>query len=490
MSDRPADGQASDVELDDRVGRIEQRGIALIPLEERHGRPVDLFWTWLAANAAVGYIVVGALIVYLGLSFATAVIAIVIGNLAFLCVGVTSLQGPAVGTTTFTISRASFGQNGNRGLSFFNWMTLVGFEATSLALIVLAGRLLLKEAGVDATGVGLTLVIILAALLVQLLVPLLGHATILVVQRYLGYLFIPMYIVMAILIIPKVHVGTIHGGGGIATITVAFAIIVSGGGLSWSNAASDYSRYLAPSTSKAGIFWWSSLGGMVAALSLELLGAAVASVTKNVTDPISGLPHVLPTGFLVPFLILAILTLWSGNTLDLYSSGVTLQALGVPLKRTYCVVIDLIVSGTLAGITIFSAKFNTYFTDFLGLIILWLAPWFTIYVVDWLLRRTYDAEALINSSGGRYYRNNGVHVPGITAFLVGGIAAGLWLNTTLFQGPLSSRTGSSDMSVFMGIAFAGFTYWALESIPALHRLTHPRAPESAEAEVAHSRETA
>lgn len=486
MSEKTAQGLVSDSELDDRVGRIEQRGIGLIPLEERHGRPVDLFWTWLAANAAVGYVVVGALVVYLGLSFATAVVAIVIGNLAFLCVGVTSLQGPEVGTTTFTISRASFGQNGNRGLSFFNWMTLVGFEATSLALIVLAGRLLLKEAGVDATGTGLTLLILLAALLVQVLVPLLGHATILVVQRYLAYLFIPMYIIMAILIVPKTHVGSIHGGGSIATISVAFAIIVSGGGLSWANAASDYSRYLAPSTSKAGIFWWSSLGGMVAALTLELLGAAVASVTKNVTDPISGLPHVLPTGFLVPFLILAILTLWSGNTLDLYSSGVTLQALGIPLKRTYCVLIDLVVAGTLAAITVFSSKFNSYFTDFLGLIILWLAPWFAIFVVDWLLRKTYDAEALVNASGGRYYRRNGIHVPGIIALLIGGTASGLWLNTTLFQGPLSSRTGHSDMSVFMGIVVAGVIYWALESIPVLHRLTHPRAVQPTEQQAATS----
>ncbi len=467
---------------DNKLGHIEQRGIDLIPLGNQRGRPVELFWTWLAANSSVGYMVLGAIVVYSGLSFAQALIALAIGNLAFFTVGVTSLQGPQARTSTFVISRASYGPNGNRLLAFFNWVTLVGFEASSIALIALAGRAILAQAGIDSSATAVTSLIIVVALAIQLAVPLLGHATILVVQRILSYIFIPVYVVIAILVAPKVHLGSIHATGGLALITVAVAIVASGGGLSWSNCGSDYTRYLPASTSKKAIFWWSSLGGLVSAASLEVLGAAVASIIKNASDPIAGLPTVLPSGLLVPFLVLAIFTLWSGNGLDLYSSGLSLQALGVSLRRVYCVIIDLVISGVLAAITVFSAKFNVYFSDFLGLLILWLAPWFAIYTVDWLLRRVYDSSSLTDPAGGVYRRTNGVHLPGVVAQLLGMAGAALWINTTVLKGPISNGAGHSDMSVFMGIAVAGLAYWAMERIPALHRAVHPRPEVAAMAE--------
>ncbi len=460
---------------DDRFGHIEERGIDLVPPGKQWGKPVELFWTWLAANSSVGYMVLGAIIVYSGLSFAQALIALAIGNLAFFTVGVTSLQGPQARTSTFVISRASYGPNGNRLVAFFNWVTLVGFEASSIALIALAGRAILSQAGINSSTTVVTSLIIAAALIIQLVIPLLGHASILVVQRILSYIFIPVYIVIAILIAPKVHLGSIHATGSLALMTVAVAIVASGGGLSWSNCGSDYSRYLSMSASKKAIFWWSSLGGLVSAGSLEVLGAAVASIIKNASDPIAGLPKVLPSGLLVPFLVLAIFTLWSGNGLDLYSSGLSLQAMGVRLRRIYCVIIDLVISGILAAITVFSAKFNVYFADFLGLLILWLAPWFAIYTVDWLLRRTYDSDSLADPAGGIYRRNNGVHLPGIIAQLLGMAGAALWINTTVLTGPISSAAGHSDMSVFMGIAVAGLSYWAMERVPALRRALHPKS---------------
>jgi purine-cytosine permease-like protein len=471
-------------EADNRFGHIEERGIDLVPESKQGGRPIELFWTWLAGNSSVGYIVVGALVVYMGLSLGQAVIALVIGNLAFFTVGVTSLQGPQARTTTFMISRAAYGPDGNRFMSFFNWITLVGFEASSIALIVLAGRSLLNQAGVKNTsGTPLTIAVIIVALLVQLMIPLLGHATILVIQKYLSYVFVPLYVVMAILVAPKVHLGTIHTTGGLATISVAIAMVASGGGLSWSNCGSDYSRYMSPKASHKGIFWWSSLGGLLAAGSLELLGSAIASVTKAATNPIAGLPKILPAALLVPFLLLFVATLWSSNGLDLYSSGLSLQALGLRFKRVYCVAIDLVISGVLAAVTVFSSNFNTYFSDFLGLLVLWLAPWFAIYSVDWLLRRTYDPESLADSNGGIYRRFHGVHIPAVVAQVLGMVAAALWINTSVIVGPISSRAGHSDLSVFMGIIVAGLAYWAMERIPTLRRLTHPSSGQAAAASI-------
>lgn len=48
--------------------------------------------------------------------------------------------------------------------------------------------------------------------------------------------------------------------------------------------------------------------------------------------------------------------------------------------------------------------------------IVWLAPRLAIYLVDWLLRRgRYDAASLIKGTAGRYWRNGGIHIPGVVA---------------------------------------------------------------------------
>ena len=131
---------------------IEAKGIQHITQEERWGRPSGLFWLWAGAVWNVEYVVYGTLLVVVfGLSFAQSVVVILIGNLFYLLTGLASLQGPLAGTTTFAISRAPFGPNGNRAPSVFNWATQVGFEiegmpapkataATMLRFEVVGGR--------------------------------------------------------------------------------------------------------------------------------------------------------------------------------------------------------------------------------------------------------------------------------------------------------------------------------------------------------------
>ncbi|MGH3272929.1 MAG: cytosine permease, partial [Streptosporangiaceae bacterium] len=120
------------------LAAIEQRGIEHVPLEDRWGKPGSLFWMWAGAVWNVEFVVYGGLAIIIGLSFAQAVLVILIGNLSYVLTGLASLQGPQAGTTTFGISRAAFGPRGNKGPSFFNWVTQVGFEIEGIALIVLA----------------------------------------------------------------------------------------------------------------------------------------------------------------------------------------------------------------------------------------------------------------------------------------------------------------------------------------------------------------
>ena len=88
------------------VTSIEQRGIEHVPHESRWGGPSGLFWMWAGAVWNVEFVVYGALaVVVFGLSFAQAVIVILVGNIFYLLTGLASLQGPEAGTTTFAISR-------------------------------------------------------------------------------------------------------------------------------------------------------------------------------------------------------------------------------------------------------------------------------------------------------------------------------------------------------------------------------------------------
>src|SRR5579875_896746 len=116
--------------------KVEQRGIDLIPDAERKMRPSGLFWLWAGAVFNVEFFFYGTLIMTFGLSVPQAVAAILIGNVFYAFLGFASLQGPQTGTTAFMVSRAPFGQNGNRMVALFNWVTQVGFEIEGIFFVV------------------------------------------------------------------------------------------------------------------------------------------------------------------------------------------------------------------------------------------------------------------------------------------------------------------------------------------------------------------
>jgi nucleobase:cation symporter-1, NCS1 family len=441
---------------------IEQRGIEHVPLNSRWGGPSSLFWMWAGAVWNVEFVVYGGLaVVVFGLSFAQAVVIIVIGNLFYVLTGLASLQGPRAGTTAFAISRAPFGPNGNRMPSFFNWVTQVGFEIEGIALIVLAAIALSTKAGFLA-GDPAKVIFIIVAVAIQAVLPFLGHAAVLRVLRWLTIPFIILFVVMAIITTSKVNLHFPAHGAGWGSLFVFLALVISAGGLGWTENANDYSRYLPPDTNQRNIVIAVALGGAIPSALLEILGAAVATGVPAATS-ITGLTASFPGWFVWPYLIFAIFQLFAINTIDLYSSGVTLQSLIPRLKRIHCVAIDTVVCGALAAYAVFSSKFTSLLADFLLFIIVWLGPWCAIYLIDaWLRRNRYDTGALLNERGGRYFRNGGVHWPAIIAQVVGMVAAALWLNAySPYVSPLSSRVDGSDFSVFMGLFFGGITYWLL-----------------------------
>ena len=63
--------------------------------------------------------------------------------------------------------------------------------------------------------------------------------------------------------------------------------------------------------------------------------------------------------------------------------------------------------------------------------------------------------------GWEIWRHNGFNIPGVIAQLAGMVASCLWIDSTAFVGPFSSRTSGSDFSFFMGLVVGGLVYWLL-----------------------------
>jgi nucleobase:cation symporter-1, NCS1 family len=455
---------------------FEARGIDYIPLAERRSRPSDLTWMWAGALFNVEYVVYGALIMSFGLRFWQAAVVIVVGNLSYLVAGLGSLQGPRAGTAAFTINRAPFGPRGARLIAVFNWVTQVGYEVEGLALVVLAGLALCAKAGVGAST-GLKVGLIVAAALVQLVLPLFGHRAMLRVLRMLVAPFVVLFVVLAILSVGKVHLGA-GTDGSWQDMFAALAVILSAGGYGWPMNANDFSRYLPPDSSPRRIVVAVAAGGYVPSTLLSLLGAAlftIPAVAAGGGGAISGLPAAFAGWFVWPYLVFVIGQLFAINSIDLYSSGLTLQAIIPSIKRWQCVLLDTAVAGALTAVTVFSSGFNTFIKDFVLFMLIWIAPWVAIYLTDYALRRgRYDSRSLLDPRPGIYWRDGGVHWPGLAAMGLGMAAAASWLNAyPAWTSPLTDHTGGADFSVFMGALFGGGLYWLLarRRVPAEARRT-------------------
>lgn len=444
--------------------KVERRGIQTIPVDQQANKPRDLFGLWAGGLWNISMVASGALVVALGLDFIQALIVIALGNLSFVLAGLASLQGRRARTAAMTISRAAFGPRGNKFLAGFNWLTVIGFEVYVLSLSVLAAVTLAKLGGITASH-GLEIVFLLALAGLQFLLPWLGHAAIIRVLRWLAIPFVAIFAGLAIIALPKVNLAAnIHHShpAGLAGLSVALALVISVTGLGWTNQANDFSRYLAPKASSWRATAAVAFGGGIPSFLLMVLGAALATRFPSATNPITGLVHVVPSWFLAIFLAVGLAQLMCVNALDLYSSGLTLQALGVRLARSKAVVLDTIIAGSLAAAVVLSATFDRALSDFLLFIIVWLAPWCAIFLVDWLLRqRRYDHEALLSTTGGRYWYSKGFHLSAVASQLAGMLASALCIHTSVFEGTVSRALGGIDLSIPAGMIVGGGLYWVL-----------------------------
>jgi purine-cytosine permease-like protein len=468
-----------EIAVDDRAFRLERRGIDFVPERERWAKPRDLFGMWAGASLQVENFVYGIVLMTFGFDFAQAVLLTVIGNCSYVLLGLASLQGPQAGTTTFIINRASFGPNGSRVLALFNWLTMVGFETEGLILVVFAGEALAIRSGL-LPGTPLRVALIAGAAAIQLVLPLLGHASMVKALRWLTVPFLVLYVLLAVFTLHHANLSVNHVGAGWETFMGGLAFVMVLSGLGWAECGNDYSRYLPSEASRRSVVCWVVAGTALPQIALMLLGCAVGTYTAGALaggDPFQAFVtphvHVFATGFVTPFLLVGIVQLFAVNSLDLYSSGVTLQAIGLRIARWQAVFVDTAICLGLTSYAVFDSSFSTLLKDFVDLVVVWIAPWLAIFLTDWALRHFHYSEHGLQHCDRRspYYGTHGVSWPGIVAELAGMVAAieclagdfamPSWLHVVNFELGGHLPGYGADFSVFAGMAVAGATYAAL-----------------------------
>ena len=389
---------------------LELNGPNVISESERSGRARNLFWPWAGANVSLLALSYGAFFLGFGISFKQATWAAVIGTvLSFLLVGVSSLAGKRSNAPTMILSRAVFGVKGNVVPGALSYLIFIGWETVLVSLATLATGTVFTRIGNIDHNLALILGFLLAVYL-TIFGGVLGFSTIMKIQKWLTLTTVVMTIIYIALTIDNVNwpsVMAIADGSNQAFIG-ALIFGITGIGLGWVNAAADYSRYLPRSVSSKAVVGWTVLGASIVPIILVIYGSALAGSSKELSDaiamdPIGALTTLLPTWFLIPFALIAVLGLVGGAILDLYSSGLTLVSIGLPVKRHVAASIDAVIM--LAG-TIYIVWFaENFFFPFQGFLITLgvpVATWSAIFVADVIMRRKPYSERDLFDKKGMY----------------------------------------------------------------------------------------
>ena len=335
-------------------------------------------------------------------------ITAIIGTVAsFGLVGISSLAGKRASAPTMTLSRAAFGVKGNIVPGLLSYLIFVGWETVLVSLATLATETVFTRLGNIDPNISRILGFSIAAGL-TIFGGVLGFQVIMRIQKVLTIATIILTIGYIALTADQVNWSAISEipSGSVQAVIGALIFGVTGIGLGWVNAAADYSRYLPRSVSSRGVIGWTVFGASIVPIVLVIYGSLLAGSSKTLgekisMDPIGALTTLVPTWYLIPFAAVAIFGLIGGAILDLYSSGITLVSIGLPVKRHVAASIDAVIMtiGTIYIVWI-AGDFFGPFQGFLITLGVPIAVWSAIFVADVLMRKRDYVEAdLFNSKG-------------------------------------------------------------------------------------------
>lgn len=424
---------------------VETHGIAPIPPDNRYGTARRLFTVWFAPQVNMTVVFTGTLAVVLGLGFWLGLLAMVIGTVVgSLAVGYLSTWGPRTGTAQLPNARMAFG--GTVGVvAVIQWLSSIAWDG----LVGLFGG----EALAELLGMPfwLAVVIVLAA---QGAVGVFGYEVIHRVQAVMTVVLIVTFAVFAWKLISGHQVISLPTLGG-ADLAGAFALEVTIAlslAISWASYASDYSRYLPVTTSRASVFGYTFAGLAVAYIAVQAIGVAAAGTLTDQTA--QGVREIMGGGVLgaVALLVIALGSVAS-NAMNDYSGSLALQTVGVRVRRPVSAVVVVVIAFALI-MWLHSGDLASRFQGVLLFVSYWIPAFVAIVAIDWRYRSA--GRDAVNPATEGTPRADAVVALG--AFFVAFAAAVPFMHTNLIVGPVATALHGADLAYFVNFLVAAAVY--------------------------------
>ncbi len=432
---------------------LEMHGMAPIPEDERYGRLHRVFTVWFTPNLVPAGFFIGTLATasFVGVGFSLGVTAIVIGTLlGGLLVAVLGTWGPRTGLGQIPEGRFAFGKSVALP-GVLQWLSTIAWDAINAIFGAEAINILLHV----PFWVGLFIVLVMQGVL-----GLFGYEVMHTFQKWMSVVLGAMFVVVTVKVasVGNWHAAATSHGGSLAGGFILMMTLSASFVISWGAYASDYSRYMKPDSSRAGIFFLSLAGVSLSSIWVEILGLAAASVVVQSTS--GGIDQLMGGGVLGGMAMVAI---WIGtvsvNAMNDYSGSLALQAAGARVKRPY---VAVVVTALAFGLTLWlhTGNLTSKFEEVLLFVTYWVPPFAAVQIVHWWRNRgRVDARQIMDfgrlASGWE----------ALVALLVGFGAAVPFMDTTLFVGPASSGwLHGGDIAFYVGFVVGGLVYFLIRYV--------------------------
>lgn len=455
------------------VFAIEVRGFDHIPEAERNMTLGQVGPMWVGNSVNMLAFALGALAITVGLNLWLALAACVIGSLLYGLPALGSVITVRAGLPVSTLARAAFGPRGNLPHALLSWVASVAFEVINTVFGVEALMALFKLLGWSDAGNTGKLIAVLVQLLLCGGIAVLGHATMVWFQRVFAVLIGVSLLVVFAFVLGRVdwaHAATAHASLGSATLFGAFmtaAAVIASNPVSFLFNGPDWVRYLPSATPSAPIFWRVFWGSYLPSIVLTVMGACCATL-GDMSDLVSGLKPFMPGWLFVIYIIAVVGGSLANNVPTYYSSGLTLQAIGLNVHRYAATLMDVVVTTVVTLYIVFVQDFSTALNDFIALLVMWVGPFGGVWIADGLWRRgKFDSSAIHDRSGqGRYWGWHGLNRAGCFAIVCGMGIAAMTMRSPLFDGPWATALGGADLSWLLGFPVSGLVYYLLVTVSA------------------------
>ncbi|KAL7926979.1 permease for cytosine/purines, uracil, thiamine, allantoin domain-containing protein [Trichoderma austrokoningii] len=446
-----------------RAGRIEERGILPLPVEERTStRFFNIFTVWFSINAnilGITFGMLGPMAYNLSLRDSSLVIL-------FFCILSTippaflAILGPKTGMRQMIQARYSFGRYIVSLPVLLNLASMTGF---TVIICITGGQCI---SAISDGRVSINVGIIIIAVL-SLLVSFCGFR---ILHIYETYAFIPAII--------SVVIATGCAGSGLkkqaapaepamAADVLNFGMIVASYQIPWAALASDFTTYFDPKVPSWRVFAYSFWGLLTPTVLLMILGAAIAGAIPNNPEWQDAFDKYSVGGALAAmlssagnfgkFIVVVLALTLLGNTCGtFYAITLNFQTLAPWLFKVPRYLFAVVITGIIIAVAITAVdNFFESLENFVSLIGYWSAAFVGIVIVEHIVFRRQDY-----SSYDHAIWSDASRLPlGIAALMSGILCFGMvvpCMDQVWWQGPIAKTTG--DIGFEMAFAVASLLY--------------------------------